>query len=400
MNQNYSVNAGTILEDFEESNDWTLSGVGSTKAADTTNVKTGTQSLKVTTAVATTTSIVKTISLVPTRAGNWGMWIYIDDVANISQLDIFLSSTTDLATKYFLKTFTTGSGAFVSGWNFLSIPRNGWTANGGELWTNTMIRLKLRVWAPSGKTLNISFDSLYYGIYARPKVLITFDDGWTSAFTNGYSYMKSKNLRATYYIIANSLAAGADGADAYMSLASAQSMYADGNDIGNHTVDHSSLTTLSEEDFLAKVGGCSAYLINNGMPRAAYYLAYVGGSYNTTVISRAQNNNIVHGRTVVAGVISTVKGIVNQYTHKCYNITNTTTLDDVKGYINTAIANGETVTFLFHKITASPGADTEWAIADFQALIDYLKVRVDGNMLDVVTMTEWYKGLTNPRRLI
>ena len=400
MPQNYSVNAGTLFEDFENSDDWTLAGTGSAKSADTTNVKTGSQSLKVTTAVATTTSITKTISLVPTTAGNWGLWVYIDDVANISQLDIFLSSTTDVASTYFLKTFTSGGGAFVTGWNFLSIPRGGWTANGDEVWSNTMVRLKLRVWVPADRTLNINFDSLYYGIYARPKVLITFDDGWTSAYTQGYAYMNPRGLKATYYIISNSLAAGSDSADGYMSLASAQAMYAKGNDIGNHTTDHSTLTTLSEADFNTKVGGCSTYLVNNGMPRAAYYLAYVGGSYDATVITRAQSNNITHGRTIVTGTMPIIKGVVNHYLHKCYNISNTTTLDDVKGYISTAITNGETVTILFHKLVVSPKASTEWAISDFQALIDYLKPKVDGNVLDVVTVSEWYKGLSSPRRLV
>lgn len=400
MPQNYSVNAGTLFEDFENADDFTIAGTGSVKAADTTNVKTGAQSLKVTTAVATTTSIVKTISLVPTRNGNWGIWVYIDDVANISQLDIFLSSTTNIATIYMIKTFTSGAGAFVTGWNFLSIPRDGWTATGGELWTNTMVRLKFRVWVPAGKTLNISFDSMYYGIYARPKVLITFDDGWTSAYTQGYGYMGPRGLKATYYIISNSLAAGADSADGYMSLASAQAMYAKGNDIANHTTDHSTLTILSEADFNTKVSGCSDYLVANNMPRAAYFLAYVGGSYDATVITRAQNIGILHGRTIVSGVMPTVKGLVSQYLHKCYNISNTTSLDDVKGYINLAIANGETVAILFHKLVESSSVSTEWNISDFQALINFLKNKVDGNVLDVVTVSEWYRGLTHPRPLV
>jgi hypothetical protein len=61
-------------------------------------------------------------------------------------------------------------------------------------------------------------------------------------------------------------------------------------------------------------------------------------------------------------------------------------------HIDNAIKDGTTIIFLCHRLLANAG-ETATAIADFKALVDYVVERG----IDVVSVDEWYEGLTNPR---
>jgi peptidoglycan/xylan/chitin deacetylase (PgdA/CDA1 family) len=384
---NYAISAGVMMEDFDNINDWTITGTGSTQSNDTENIKTGSNSIKIITGVATTTSIVKTISFSNPNPGIFGFWFYIDDTANISQLDIFLSSTSSISSKYFQKSFTTGSGVFSSGWNFLTVPNASWTSVGGETWDNTMIRLKFRVWVPSSKISTVNIDSLYYGLYAKPKCLIMFDDGWKSAYDYGFNYLKSLGLKATYYIISSANSSN------YMTTSEMSEMYALGNDICNHSSDIVLLATLDYQGVVTKITTCSDYLENLGFTRSYKHIAYPGGSYNNTVLQACEDLGILTGVTVNSSNISTIKGVKNYLTLSRYNVANTTSLATAKGYIDTAINNGETVALLFHKLATLPTISTEWSISDFQSLVNYIKSKTDDGLIDVQTISEWKKGM-------
>ena len=81
------------------------------------------------------------------------------------------------------------------------------------------------------------------------------------------------------------------------------------------------------------------------------------------------------------------------------NLGNTISLATSKGYVDSAIDEGMTLILQMHKLVASPAAATEWAITDFQALVDYVVSKK--NLIEVVTLTEWYKQVTsNSRRLV
>jgi peptidoglycan/xylan/chitin deacetylase (PgdA/CDA1 family) len=66
--------------------------------------------------------------------------------------------------------------------------------------------------------------------YKNTVVSLTFDDGDADNY-QARSILKKNNLRATFYVIS-----GFTGIEGYMSADELRGLYADGNEIGEHTV--------------------------------------------------------------------------------------------------------------------------------------------------------------------
>lgn len=390
--QNYDIGYDTLFEDFETTTGWTQ-GLGSgspsgVTSVDLVNYKTGSGALKI---EATNGGVLntKTISLNTANAGTFGYWVYIDDVTKLSAITIYLSSVSNFASLF---SYALSASNLLNGWNFVQVRREQWTNTGSESWSNTMIRLRFRTDSVASETVSTTFDSLYYGIYSRPKVLITFDDGWDSAHTEGYTYMATKNLKGTHFVISSVVDTAGRVTTENLTTA-----YNNGWSISNHTATHQNLSTLTEEEATTELTDCYDWLVSNGFSTTAKHVAYPNGGYNTTVLDLMDTLGYETGSTIISRQNNIVKGLEDRRLIKRYSLINTNNLTTVRGYVDTAIANGSTVIINFHKLVVSPSASTEWSISDFQSLIDYIAQLSNGGLLDVMTVDDWYTGLTNPR---
>lgn len=390
--QNYTLGLDTLFEDFETTTGWTQ-GLGSgspsgVTSVDTVNFKTGSGALKI---QATNGGVLntKTISLNAANAGTFGYWIYIDDVAKLSAITIYLSSVSNFASFF---SYALSASNLLDGWNFIQVRREQWSNTGSESWSNTMIRLRFRTDSVASETVNTTLDSLYYNLYSRPKVVITFDDGWDSAHTEGYTYMATKGLKGTHYVISSVIDTAGRVTTENLTTA-----YNNGWSISNHTKTHQNLSTLTEEEVVTELRDCYEWLVSNGFATTAKHVAYPNGGYNTTVLDSMDSLGFETGGTIISRQNNIVKGLEDRRLIKRYSLINSNSLATVKGYVNTAVSNGSTVFINFHKLVASPSASTEWAISDFQSLIDYIAQLSSGGLLDVMTVDDWYNGLTNPR---
>ena len=71
---------------------------------------------------------------------------------------------------------------------------------------------------------------------------LTFDDGWSTQFTNVRPEMNARGLKGTFLVISQAVA---QSYACCLSPAQVLTLQADGNEIGSHSVDHSDLATLS-----------------------------------------------------------------------------------------------------------------------------------------------------------
>lgn len=395
LTQNYEISSGTLFEDFETFANFAGGnggGASGSIAADTINFKTGVQGLQVN-ATNGGYFATKTISFNATNSGTYGMWVYIPSTTNLFSVTLYLSSSTAF-TSFFSNAW--GVATLHNGWNFLNVNRSSWSNTGSESWSNTMVRLRVRVDTTASQTSSVTFDSIYYGIYARPKVCITFDDCFASAYTVGYPYMDGYSLRGTFGVISSLI-----DTPTYMTTAQLSAAYNNKWDVVNHTASHPDLTSLSDTAAVrAEISPASSYIRTHGFDRScsSKILLYPTGTYNDTVIAAAQAENMLIARSVKSRNQATVKGIDSSYIIKAKELrSDTTTLAIAKGWVDNAVATGETLHLFAHKITTTPGAFTEWSTANFQALIDYIAGYVRQQQLDVVTLPEWYNGLTSPR---
>jgi peptidoglycan/xylan/chitin deacetylase (PgdA/CDA1 family) len=398
LTQNYAVSSGTLFEDFEVFVNFTggIGGGGASGsiAVDTTNFKTGTQGLQVN-ATNGGYSATKTISLNASVAGNFGFWVYIPSTTNLFSVTLYLTSSSTFVS-FFSNAW--GVASLHNGWNFLSVTRSSWTNTGSEAWENTMVRLRVRIDTIAAQSSSVTFDSLYYGIYARPKVAITFDDCFSSAFTIGYPYMSTYGMKGTFGVISSLI-----DTTNYMTLANLRTAYNNGWAMVNHTTTHPDLTVLSGQAAVqSEIAACTAYIRANDFDKgnSSRMVLYPTGTYNDTVIAAAQAESMLLGRSVKSRNQSTIKGIDSAYIIKAKELrSDTTTLTIAKAWVDNAVSNGETLHLFGHKLAASPAAYTEWSTSDFQSLIDYIQAYKNQGSLDVVTLPDWYNGLTSPRLL-
>jgi hypothetical protein len=151
----YVSDAGTLLEDFETIGDWSVAGTAGATQEATTNAKQGTYGLQLNAFDGGSSFSTKTISLDLSEATNFIMWVYIDDVDNLSHISVFFSSTTNWSEYFVLNIY---SGNFHSGWNKVVLNKSDLVNTTSDSWSNTMVRMRFRCVASGSNDVSVIFD--------------------------------------------------------------------------------------------------------------------------------------------------------------------------------------------------------------------------------------------------
>lgn len=381
--QNWLINNGTLIEEMDSLTDWVVSP---NVVLDTANYKFGSASIRITTGAGTSADGKKVINWNFKNNKFIGFWLYLNtDVSTIFNVTIYMSSTANLS-KYMNCVVSATEHNLTNGWVFVTLNKEDWTLYHGESWDNNFVMLRYNVIPKSGQIASISIDNVYEGIQRKPKCLLTFDGAHEGWYTNGYSYMVTKGIRGTQYVQSETV-----GLDGIMSLAQLATVYQNGILLGNHTTNHAILNVISTGEVASVLQGCTDWLLVNGFNRGAYHVAYPGGARSATVDGVMADLGMLTGRSVSNNLQETPP--VNIYNLRAYDIHKDVTLATAKSYIDTSIVKEAIIIILLHDIVDTPAARTEWATADFQALIDYIIERG----IECITVDEYYEGMTNPR---
>lgn len=388
---NYQISAGTLLEEFETIGDWTVTG-GSANV-DTSIFKTGSGSLKLTSGSGTNCIATKTINVDLSAGGVVYLWMYVGgNLADLLSAQVILSNDSSF-TDFFSKTFT---GSLHEGWNKIAIGKSQWTTNGSATWSSNMIRLRVRVNANASVIPIVYFDSMYYGFWARPKVVIGFDDGWASQIDAGYPILAALGLKATCYIIQDRI-----GTAGYMTTGNLSTLHTAGWDMNNHTKSHIDMTAYTQSQAEAEVISCANYLAGLGFTRKNEHLhvAYPFGGYNANVLLGMATQGMITARTIIDRTQS--HEIDSQYLLSRQYHDYTMSAATYKNFIKRTIADGGSLHLNYHKIVSdgTGAAATEVEVSQFQDMMNYIAELSQAGVIDAVTFTDWYRGLTNPRKL-
>lgn len=395
--QNYIIKEGTIIEDFSRSlASWVKGGSGTLELNTnyyTDNLgKTAHQSLKFTTT--NTVSGVSASSPASSHSlnllGNPGRTMYIrgynHEGSNCAGILFTVTSVNSFA-KSLMSTFV-GMGSRV-GEFVVAVPRSAWSSTNGEVWDNTtMIRISTQVIANTDSTAIVSLDSIYTDQISLPRCLITFDDGWRGPVDYAYPYMKARGIKGTYYVCTDWI-----GDENKPTVAELTAMQNDGWDISSHAVEHEPLSSFTLAQQREKLLTAQNWLRANGFTRGAYHLGYPDGACNADTFAAMRELGILTGRIATGGYqyyppddLFQIRGTASPGS--------TTTLATIKSVIDKAISTEGTLVLYFHDLAETVTETNQWSVANFQATIDYIVAK----KLECVTITEWYNGLTNPRR--
>lgn len=305
-------------------------------------------------------------------------WVYLHtNRSNINKVKLHLSPTANFSKEF---VYSQGMTGVHEGWNLISVGKSQFTAVNSPSWFDRMVAVKVELTTHAGTVASVSLDDLRFGVVATPAVVVSFDDGLASQFTNAARIMMERGLRGTTYV--NSSTVGSSGK---MTLAQLQQLYAAGWDIGNHSSSHpdEGLASLSSPASIEKeLQDAADFLAANGMPRAARHVAYPAGTYNDMVLQAMATTGMLTGRLVSFRPAALpldepylIPASVGDFP-----------VDFVLSRIEQAEQAGATIHLFFHTVDGSSSSGSTVSVADFTAVMDYIKQRG----IPTLTISEFY----------
>lgn len=215
-------------------------------------------------------------------------------------------------------------------------------------------------------TDDFSLTPFSYQGFKRPIISITDDDGYASFYNNGLPILQKYGLNSTDYIISGYL----DNTAGYMTSAQVKSLYAAGQEIGSHTVNHLDMSTLTATQLNNELKNSQTFLQNLlGVPIKDFAAPY--GVTNTQTVTNAKQYYQSY-RTVESGY--NAKNNFNPMNLQVQNLTSTTTLAQVQGWINEAEATNTWLVLVYHQVDSNPAAgDYNTYPPDFDAQMAAIK---------------------------
>ena len=421
----YAKDYGTLLTDFTTKAPTAIAGTMTQNAASATRFLSGSQSwwMKLTGATDTLGQARFNEALDLSGVSFIHVWLYDNSGNGTNDLgsDIILNfygQTDAYATttnKYKWASSSTGwpdSTTFDGKWKCVTFRVDSPTVSSGaglagiQWW---MIELDNR----GGNDCEIWIDSIYLDAKARPKLLWMFDDGSASDFTLAYDYLYTQNGKlGTSFIISETMAGGSE-----LTLANAKTMYANGWSIANHSKDAVNLDTLSVADAVTNVITCRDYLIDNGMPKMANFLAFPGNATSSALNTALTEAGIVFGRvgqksttyfpSQIGHPDSPSQAPFDMINFPANLVLNETNYDAgagtgavQKAYAIEAARQSAAILISTHKIVTSGATGVQTNQASFEEFVDWTIQKEKEGFWDIVSLEQWYNGLTYNRVIV
>lgn len=254
---------------------------------------------------------------------------------------------------------------------------------------------------------------------ATPRVSFTFDDGLASASGYAASTLANHGLTGTDYIITGCVGmvapntCAADPTKTYMTWEQIAQLRAQGWEIASHTVTHPQLALADGAADGSLPGGAAQVvqeLVNSqqtlkdhGYDASDFAIPY--GDYdNNALVQMAKYYESARGFADLGYNTWPYDGtlVVNQQVQEGTNVGNVTgvTFDQVKAYVDAAIANNQWLVLTFHDIVPTKPANLQAdAYSTSTALLDqiatYVKQQQDAGKIRAVNVSDGLVRGTN-----
>ena len=110
-------------------------------------------------------------------------------------------------------------------------------------------------------------------------VIINFDDGWESQYTNAKQILDLYNFKATFYIVCNYV-----GDENRMTWSQIKDLDKEGHDIGSHTMNHVKLTQVSKKEMKKEIKDSKKCLSKKGLSVNSFSYPFNDGDDDYKVI--------------------------------------------------------------------------------------------------------------------
>ena len=164
----------------------------------------------------------------------------------------------------------------------------------------------------------------------------------------------------------------------YLTPTQIQGLQAAGYEVGDHTMTHANLATLSVAGARAEIDGARADLIALGITPKTFVYPY--GSYNEAVKQIVAQEEFIGARSVIGGLNASG---VDPYALKHREVNFTTTIADVQGWIAEAQSTKTWLILTVHEVNTN-GREYSTTPDTFRQIVNL----VAGSGLPTVTMAD------------
>lgn len=387
----WTFNTVTPVSAFDESLFWRDEG-GGTVAVVTDHFRTGHGAILLDTGAA---ALEREVSSPPVFDFTLGeneslkLWLYLPQVAEDHQL--FLELRQSGAGNY---AWTSLPSLDVDGWYCLTRTRADFYTQGGFDWNLPIDTINLQLTAPVVRAdIRVYLDALWIGGRDFPSVVINFDDGYKSDYTEVFPVMSNHGMIATSFVNTDYI-----GYLFALDLPQMDQMYGAGWEFGNHSATHYGLTEISPAEWLANLTAADQWLQGEGYLRGRHLLSFPYGEFATldrqTIDDEIRAAGIVAARTAISYPLETGSGRINPLRYPAtVKLGSDTSLAAAKNEIDKAIRLGHSVVISAHEIVDGPPGSYKWNRDDFTVLINYLAQKRDAHVLRVPSFGELHAWL-------
>ena len=216
----------------------------------------------------------------------------------------------------------------------------------------------------------------------RPVVVVTFDDGLLTDYTEAFDYMVSKGVKGTSYIITSRIGESGRLTWAMVGEMLASEMW----DVQCHTHTHPNLTEITLEQVAGEMVSVNDSFVNAGFAPPKH-MALPFGAYNSAVLNvlrqyrdtvRHTSGALMWWSTYDLYRIPAIGSDINDRDH----------LDRIKARVDEAVAKGGILVLYGHGIQEG-GGEYRADKALFREMIDYIA----SQPIESMTISELYEAL-------
>ena len=285
---------------------------------------------------------------------------------------------------------------------FGGISANAWTSVGGQVATDQMNSVQVAFNSLNTYTLQVL--GVWTNKKSTGKILMGFDDGLASQYTEAFSYMQAKGIRGTIALPHELI-----GTAGYCTQAQLDEIYAAGWDFVGHSSSHPVLTLINIEAALNEVRK-NKYYCDGRYPRGADCMVYPENTYNANVTAECRKAGWRYMRAASRRFMSVdAFGIDNADAIGSQTLS-TMTLQQIKDIILSAANSGQVLWLYGHNIliannpaglggAAPTSPTTDYYRDDFRAIIDYIATLKSQGLVEDVTWSELQAHLDGPMQV-
>jgi peptidoglycan/xylan/chitin deacetylase (PgdA/CDA1 family) len=247
-------------------------------------------------------------------------------------------------------------------WVEVVIPQSAWAAEGNIDWENIdSVLFSVMDNGDDRITAQIANIKVVPVSKAQGVVSITFDDGMTDTMA-GASIMQQYGYAGTAFI--DVLQIGNKG---FITEGDVAQLNRNGWDISGHNMGN--LTKMSDDRLITHVHKTHEYLTDRRTKGSNLY-ALPNGARSAKVVNAL--HELFPYVFNIDGMANDPKYLINTNINR-HSIDKHTPLSLAKKWVDDAKANGEWVIINFHTFSDDWSKEEDWSVADFTALLEYIK---------------------------